>query len=547
MIMPGRVASTGPAGTVDAVTDLDAVVIGAGPNGLVAANLLADAGWRVLVLEAQPEPGGAVRSAELTHPGFVHDLCSAFYPLGVASPVMRALELERHGLRWLRSPVVVAHPMDGERCAALAGDVEETAASLEALTPGDGDAWRAFAADFQHVSGPLLDALTSPIPPVKGGVRLAARLGPRGLLELTRRALLSVRRMSQEEFTGEAAALLLTGNAMHSDLGPDTPPSGLLGWLLAGLGQEFGFPVPEGGAGQLTAALVRRLTERGGVVRCNARVTRVDVRDRRAVAVVLDDGETVDAPRGVLADVGVPMLYRHLVGEEHLPARVVTDLARFQYDPATFKIDWALSGPIPWRAAAADRAGTVHLCDGMDGFTRVAAELAQDLVPGHPFVLVGQMNKADPTRSPAGTETVWAYTHVPQRIRGDAGGDLTGRWDESETEQFADRVEAEIEDRAPGFRGLVTGRHVLSPPGLEALDANLAGGALGGGTTALSQQAVFRPLPGLGRAETPVRGLFLASASAHPGGGVHGACGANAARAAIAADRVRRVTGRRRR
>ena len=526
------------------MSDVDAVVIGAGPNGLVAANLLADAGWRVLVLEAQPEPGGAVRSAELTHPGFVHDLCSAFYPLGVASPVMRGLDLESYGLRWRNAPLVLAHPTADGRCAVLSTDVEETAKSLEEFADGDGDAWRELDDGFRAVSGPLLDAMTSPFPPVRGALRLTAALGPRGMLEFTRSTLLSVRRFSQERFAGEGAALLLTGNAMHSDLGPDVPPSGFLGWMLTGLGQEFGFPVPEGGAGQITAALVHRLTLRGGIVRCNARVTGIEVRDRRAVAVTLDDGETIAAPRGVLADVGAPMLYRHLVGEEHLPAQLVADLSRFQYDPGTFKIDWALSGPIPWRTEAATRAGTVHLGDSMDRLTQVAAELAQDKVPEHPFVLVGQMNKADPTRSPAGTETVWAYTHVPWRIRGDSGGDVRGVWDQSEASAFADRVEAEIEAHAPGFRSLVTGRHLLTPPGLEAIDANLVGGALGGGTTALSQQLVFRPVPGLGRAETPVRGLFLASASAHPGGGVHGACGANAARAAIAADRIRRVVKR---
>jgi phytoene dehydrogenase-like protein len=314
--------------------------------------------------------------------------------------------------------------------------------------------------------------------------------------------------------------------------------------MLTCLGQQYGWPVPEGGAGQLTAALIRRLEARGGTVRCSARVARVDVRGRRAVAVVLDDGESIATPRGVLADVGAPALYRSLVGEEHLPARLVDDLTRFEYDAATFKVDWALSGPIPWRAEPATRAGTVHVGESMDLITRYSADLAQDKIPARPFVLAGQMNKADPTRSPAGTETVWAYTHVPLRPRGDAGGNLRGRWDDSETETFADRVEAEIEVHAPGFRSLITGRHIMAPPALEAQNANLVGGSLGGGTMALHQQLIFRPVPGLGRAETPVRGLFLASSSAHPGGGVHGACGANAARAAIAADRIRRVVKR---
>jgi len=180
----------------------------------------------------------------------------------------------------------------------------------------------------------------------------------------------------------------------------------------------------------------------------------------------------------------------------------------------------------------------------MDRITAYAADLAQDKIPARPFVLIGQMNKADPTRSPTGTETVWAYTHVPLQPRDDAGGDLRGTWDTDDIEGFAARIEAEIEAHAPGFGARVTARHVLAPPALEALNANLVGGALGGGTTAIAQQLVFRPVPGLGRSETPVRGLFLASASAHPGGGVHGACGANAARAAIASFRLRRLSGR---
>jgi phytoene dehydrogenase-like protein len=522
----------------------DAVVIGAGPNGLVAANLLADAGWQVLVLEAQPEPGGAVRSAELTHPGFVHDVFSAFYPLGISSPVMQALDLPAHGLRWRRSPLALAHPTADGRCAVLSTAIGETAQSLEDYSKGDGDSWRDCYASYERIADPLMDAMISPIPPVRGATRLAMALGPRGLLDFSRLALLSVRRLAAEQFCGEGGALLLAGNALHSDVDPSAPPSGFLGWFLTCLGQQHGFPVPEGGAGQLTAALVQRLVARGGEIRCSSPVTRVVVNGRRAVAVQVAGGDTIEAPRGILADVSAPALYRQLVGEDHLPAWFVRSLDRFQWDHGTFKIDWALSGPIPWRAEAASRAGTVHLCDSLDRINAYASDLARGQIPAHPFVLMGQMNKADPTRSPPGTETVWAYTHVPHSPRGDAAGEITGAWTDRDADVFADRMEAVVEEHAPGFRSLITGRHLLSPPGLEARDANLVGGALGGGTMAFSQQLVFRPVPGLGRAETPVRGLFLASASAHPGGGVHGACGANAARAALFSDRVRRTVSR---
>ena len=234
----GRNCTLGPntptcqgCGTVRPV-GADAVVIGAGPNGLVAANLLADAGWQVLVLEAQPEPGGGVRSAELTHPGFVHDVFSAFYPLGVASPVMRALDLPAHGLRWRRSPIALAHPTADGRCAVLSTAIGETAQSLETYAEGDGDSWRDAYARYERIADPLLDAMTSPFPPVRGATRLGLALGPRGLLDFSRLALLSVRRLAAEQFCGEGGALLLAGNALHSDVDPSSPPSGFLGWFL---------------------------------------------------------------------------------------------------------------------------------------------------------------------------------------------------------------------------------------------------------------------------------------------------------------------------
>jgi phytoene dehydrogenase-like protein len=521
--------------------DADAVVIGAGPNGLVAANLLADAGWSVVVLEAEPDPGGAVRSGELTLPGFVHDRFSAFYPLGGASPVLAALGLDRYGLRWRRSPLVLAHPLPDGRCPVLSMDLDESCASLDADTPGDGDGWRRLYGEWERLGGPLIDALLTPFPPVRAGARLAARLGPAGLLRFARFALLPIQRLTEEEFSGNGAAMLLTGLALHTDLAPDSAASGMFGWLLAGLGQQVGFPVPEGGAGRLTAALVSRLEARGGRVVCDTRVSRVMVRDGRAVGVVTAGGDEVAAGRAVVADVGAPALYRDMVGREHLPGWMSDALDRFQYDNSTVKVDWALDGPIPWEADAARRSGTVHMADDMDHFVSASSDLIRGRIPARPTLVVGQMGVADPTRSPPGTETAWAYTHVPQKVRGDAGGDLKGVWDLAEADAFADRIENEIERLAPGFRSLVRGRYVATPPILEASNANLVGGAVNGGTAQLHQQLIFRPVPGPARAETPVRGLYLGSASAHPGGGVHGGCGSNAARAALAWDRLQRA------
>ncbi|CAO0835872.1 phytoene desaturase family protein [Streptomyces microflavus] len=520
----------------------DAVVIGAGPNGLVAANLLAAAGWSVEVLEAQPEPGGAVRSDRGVHPDYVSDLFSAFYPLAAASPVLGGLELQEEGLEWSRAPRVLAHPLSDGRCAVLERELRETAAGLDTFAAGDGAAWLDLYGTWTRLGPDILRALFTPFPPVRATVRLAAKLRAAGGLRLARTMVLPVRRLGEEEFRGEAARLLLAGNALHADLGPEAAGSGGFGWLMSMLGQTYGFPVPVGGAGALTTALVRRLERHGGVVRCGERVDEIVVRAGRAVGVRTASGESVPASRAVLADVSAPALYGGLVDPRFLPDRLLNDLRRFQWDFATFKVDWALNGPVPWTAGEASTAGTVHLADGVDGLTRFAAQIATGQVPDRPFLLFGQMTTADATRSPAGTESAWAYTHVPHRIKGDAGEDaLTGRWDRREQEAMADRMEHEIERWAPGFRSRVLSRRVLAPPTIEAMDANLLGGAINGGTAAAHQQLVFRPTPGTGRPETPVKNLYLASASAHPGGGVHGAPGANAARAALRAGSVYRL------
>lgn len=509
--------------------DWDAVVVGAGHHGLVAANLLADAGWSVLVLEAGATPGGATRTAELAAPGFRSDVASAFYPLTAASPPLRALELEKWGLHLKHDRhVPLVQVMPDDRTVTLSRDVTETAASVEEFAPGDGDRWIAAFEQWQRISDDVLGSLLRPFPPVRSGAGLARRLGAADTLRFARFAVLSTRRYGQETFRGDGARLLMAGNALHADLTVDASGGAILGWLLSMLAQDVGYPVAEGGAQAIPDALVRRLADRGGEVRCGVRATKVEVRGGRAVAVRTADGDVHGARKAVLADTPAPALYLDLVGADHLPARVRADLDRFHWDDATVKVDWALSGPVPWTNPAIGRAGTVHLDLDLDKIGRFALDLASGRVPEHPFLLAGQMTSADPSRSPAGTETMWAYTHVPRGLD----------WTPERTAAFGDRMQAVLERHAPGFGDLVVGRAVASPAGLQDGNASLDGGAIGGGTAAVFQQLVFRPIPGLGRADTPVDRLYLASSAAHPGGGVHGACGANAARAALARDRA---------
>jgi phytoene dehydrogenase-like protein len=513
----------------------DAIVIGAGPNGLTGANVLADAGWDVLVLEAQDAPGGAVRSGELVEPGYVSDLFSAFYPLGTASPHLRALGLEEFGLEWQQAEAVVAHPTSDGTCATLFRDVERTAASVDAFAPGDGAAWRRLSERWLSVQPAFVEALMRPFPPVRAAGRLVRSLGSVDeLLRFAQLGVMPLRRHVEEEFRGQGAARLLAGCALHADVTPESAGSALYGWVLAGIGESLGWPVARGGAQRITDALVARLQARGGALRCGDEVVSVVVRGGRAVGVRTAGGEEVLARRAVLADVGAPALY-----ERMLPPAQRVELRTFQYDNATVKVDWSLDGPIPWVHEDARRAGTVHVAEGLDALTRHAAELSESVLPTEPFLLLGQYARVDPSRVPSpDKEVAWAYTHIPNGI-----------WREEDTERFAGVMEEQVERVAPGFRRLIRKRHVFTPTKLEAADANLVGGAVNGGTAQLHQQLVFRPFPGRhgGRTETHVPGLYLASASAHPGGGVHGACGANAARAALLHAEPLRLLLRRRR
>lgn len=524
------------------MTAADAVVIGSGPNGLVAANLLVDAGWDVLLLEAQPDVGGAVRSDASVAAGYVHDTFSSFYPLAAASPVITGMGLDRFGLEWSHAPSVVGTPFDDGSWAVLHRDPHETAAGLDDLAPGDGDAWLRMCREWERIGDQVVGALLSPFPPVRHGLGALTRLPRAGGWPLVRSLLSPVRTIADTRFTGEAPKVLLGGNAAHADIPVDAPGSGVMGWLLVMIGQHLGFPVPRGGAGMLSHAMARRFESLGGTTRCGCRAVEVVVTDGRAVAVRTEDGEVVGARRAVLADVSAPALYGGLVPWDHLPGRMRERMRQFTWDPGTVKVDWALDGPVPWASPPAKAPGTVHLMRDVGELAVGQAQIASGLVPDTPFLLLGQMAAADPSRAPEGAESFWAYTHVPQRVTGDAGGDgIRGVWDEADLEPFVARMERRVERYAPGFRDRVVARRVLGPRELQERDENLVNGALNGGTSGLHQQLVFRPVAGLGRAETPVRGLYLASASAHPGGGVHGACGANAARAALAHARLRRI------
>lgn len=494
----------------------DAIVIGAGPNGLAAANHLADAGWSVLVLEAQPEVGGAVRSDREVHPDFVHDTFSAFYPLAAASPALLALDLERYGVTWRHAPAVLGHllgrlpgrdPGDAQgepRWALLHRDREVTATLMDQQHAGDGEAWLDLCAMWDKIGEQVIGAFLSPFPPVRYGLGTMARLPRVGGLDFVKTLLTPVVELGRARFGGEAPRILLAGNAGHADIPLDAPGSGLMGLLMSMLGQTVGFPVPEGGAGELSRALARRLTDRGGDVRCGAEVASVEVRDGRAVGVRTRDGQAFAARHAVVADVAAPHLYGGLVAAEHLPRRTLDRMRDFEMGPGTVKVDWALSGPIPWAAEPAYAPGTFHVADSVEQMNEALAQVASRRIPARPFMLAGQMTTTDATRSPAGTESAWAYTHVPQQTVSDAGdGGVRGVWDEADKERFADRMQARVEELAPGFGDRVLARRILGPRELEARDANLIGGALDGGTAQLHQQLVFRPVPAPGGPRPP--------------------------------------------
>lgn len=502
----------------------DAIVIGSGPNGLAAAITLAEHGRSVRVLEARPVLGGAVTTGEVTLPSFRHDLFSAVYPAGAASPVFARMPLDRHGLRWVHPPVAMAHPLPDGRVAVLHRDLDATAASLNALHPGDGDRWRAFILPYVRHFDAVRGVFLAGWPPVAGGIRFARCFGLNGSLETVRLLLLSAETLAGELFRGAEARAWLYGLAMHADVPNSEAGSAIGAVYLALLGHGVGWPSPEGGAGCLAAALVGYLHALGGHTQTDTAVARLLIAGGRVRGVVTTTGEEYRA-RIVVADTSPAALVR-LAGNG-LPDAYTARLRRFRHGPQSLKVDWALRAPIPWHAAEARRAGTIHVGGAASELDAGYAQQRAGQLPERPFMLLGQQSLADATRAPAGQHTVWAYTHVPDGVD----------W-ERETAGHVARMEAQIARFAPGFRDTILARHIATPADLERANANLVGGDVGGGSYALDQ-LVFRPVPSLSPYRTPVRGLYLGSASTFPGAAVHGVPGNAAARTALTDDRLR--------
>jgi phytoene dehydrogenase-like protein len=465
-----------------------ATVIGAGPNGLTAAICLARAGCSVTLLEAESSVGGGMRSAELTLPGFLHDVCSTIHPLAVASPVLARLPLRHYGLAFIEPPIALAHPLDGGDAVFLHRSLDATTADLGA----DDGAYRRLVAPLVQrwplIDGAVLGPLRWPRHPLA-----AARFGLVGLR--------SVSGLAEARFRTPRARALLAGLGAHSMLRLDEPPSAAFAIILAVLAHRAGWPIVRGGSQRIAAALEAHLRTLGGKIVTGRHIASLD--ELPASSLILCDV----SPRGVLDLAGhrLPMSYRRR-------------LEGYRHGPGVFKLDWALGSPIPWRAAECAQAGTVHLGGTLEEIEAAERDVASGRLPARPFVILAQPSLFDPTRAPSGRHTAWAYCHVPNGA----------------TEDMTAAIERQIERFAPGFGATILARHAMRPVDLERYNPNYVGGDINGGRQDLGQ-LFTRPVARLVPYATPACGVYICSAATPPGGGVHGMCGYWAAAAALRA------------
>jgi phytoene dehydrogenase-like protein len=494
---------------------VDAVVIGAGPNGLTAATLLARAGWSVELLERRDVAGGAVGSIT-TDRGYLHDWGSAFYGVLHTMPVLRQLGLDRR-VSWAHTDVPVASVWDTARPAAVMRRTPDaTAAGLGA----DAAAWLDTCAWWERVGAWLFDVLMGPVGAALPLARLVGRVTPRELIPTVRTLLEPVEEWVRLQYAEDAARMLFAANATHADIGVDSAGSTPASYLLAMAAQMHGMPVPVGGARALAAGMVEAAEEAGVVMRTGVDVTGVVVRGGRAVGVTCADGTAVAARRAVVADVAPTILARDLVGEHHLPSAWLDQLRRHRYSSGYFRVDVDLSAPAPWADEQLSEAMVVHVTGDLDEIALSQAQVRRGLVPDVPQIILGQQDRADPTRVPAGAAALWLECHCPAAPSNGKRG-----WEK----RLADKLVSRVDEHAPGIRELIVDMTVTTPLDLQARDPNLVGGDVGGGSAAIDQMVVFRPVAGWSSYALPVAGLYMCGAASHPGGGVHGMCGRNAA------------------